>query len=144
MDIALEPKAFARAQSGAITGPIWLRHEGIAFPEKGWSDFPVIVLGWWLTQLLALGQGARSALCSFMDGPYDFSVSTEAPGLFRLKLTQRGAKTNSLVSEFTIDASALRASLLAAAASTLAECDRRGWSGRDVEDLHELHRFSRH
>ena len=144
MDIALEPKDFEQAKSGAITGPIWLRHQGVEFPERGWSDFPVVILGWWLKHVADLARGAKSALCSFMDGPFEFSVTSEVPGICRLQLARRGVEAKSVVSEFTVDAITLHASLHTAAATVLAECDRRGWAGRDIEDLRASARAGRH
>jgi hypothetical protein len=144
VDVAVEPTAFEQAQSGAITGPIWLQHEGIDFPERGWRDFPVVVLGWWLQHLADLAGGAKSALCSFMDGPYEFIVRNDAPGQLCLQLSERGAEETFVISQVTVDALHLQASVLAAATSALAECDHRGWSGSDVEGLRQLVNLSRH
>jgi len=144
VDIALEPTAFDQAKSGAITGPIWLRHEGIEFPERGWSDFPVVVLGWWLRNAAELASGAKTALCSFMDGPFEFSISTEASGLYQVQLAERRVGGKSVLSEFTVDATALHSALRTAVATVLGECNRRGWTGPDVEDLRASTHAGRH
>ena len=133
IEIVLEPHAFERANSGAITGPIWLRHDQVDFPEPGWRDFPVIVLSWWLKHLTGLAHGTRQAVCSFMDGPFEFSIASEGGSLLRLQFIERGIAAKTSVAEFTIATSALHATLQVSVAATLSECDRRGWTNSDGE-----------
>ncbi len=53
--IALDLQTFDQSrQSGNVTGVIFLESQGRAFPERGWSDFPVIILGWWIDAWLQL------------------------------------------------------------------------------------------
>jgi hypothetical protein len=54
---------------------------------------------------------------------------------WRLQLAERKVEASHIVAEFNIPAIALEAALSAAAATILAECDRRAWTGRDVDDL---------
>jgi hypothetical protein len=144
VDIALEPKAFEQSKSGAITGPIWIHHEATDFPERGWSDFPVRILSWWLDAIGNLNRGAKDAVFSFMDGPFEFKVSDGQPGGFRVQLIERRLDTQSIVLEFGVSLQALQTSLHLAAASALVECDRRGWAGQDVENLRSFAASLRH
>src|ERR1043166_5263640 len=58
------------SQNGNVTGVIYVELESGAFPAKGWSDFPVIILGWWTEALLQLEVPARREVkWRFMDGP---------------------------------------------------------------------------
>src|SRR5713101_7412311 len=58
--IALDTQSFQLSrQSGNVTGVIFLEVEGSAFPERGWSDFPVIILGRWTDAWLQLEMPTR-------------------------------------------------------------------------------------
>jgi len=51
--IALDLATFRQSsQSGNVTGVIYVELESSAFPAREWSDFPVIILGWWTEALL--------------------------------------------------------------------------------------------
>ena len=138
VELVVVPSSFDRSRSGAITGPIWLRHSGRNghvgdFPEAGWIDFPVVILGWWLEALGALECGTIE--CSFMDGPFEFTVSDFNNTLARVRCFGRGIEAKVPVADFQAPVSMLRASLRSAAVSALAECDRRKWTSPDVEQL---------
>jgi len=144
LEIVIEPHAFDRAKSGLVTGPIWLRHEGADFPESGWRDFPVAILSSWLTQLTAVTRGTGEAVCSFMDGPFEFKITNERPGVLRLQFVERGIDDERPIEGFSVPASTLHVTLHAAVATTLSECARRGWSSTEVENLRALASNSRH
>ena len=71
-EVVIAPQSFDRSGSGSITGAIWLRHGARGerradFPEPGWTDFPVVILAWWLDALGALARGETGeASCLFM------------------------------------------------------------------------------
>jgi hypothetical protein len=45
--IVLDLQTFEQSREGGnVTGVIFLELQDGAFPGKGWSDFPVIILGW--------------------------------------------------------------------------------------------------
>jgi hypothetical protein len=146
VEFVIVPHSFHRSRSGSITGPIWLRHGGrdehaSDFPEVNWIDFPVVILGWWLERLDALGNGGTE--CSFMDGPFEFTVSDLGNALARVCCFERRIRERVPVADFQTHVSLLRASLRSAAESALAECDRREWSGSDVERLRARVRAAR-
>ena len=41
-----------QGSSGLITGEIYFEENNNYFPEKGWNDFTVIILGWWISSFL--------------------------------------------------------------------------------------------
>jgi hypothetical protein len=50
---------------------IWFEYGHIEFPEKGWSDFAIIVLGWWCSCIRnILNNPSQSGELDFMDGPF--------------------------------------------------------------------------
>ena len=46
--------------------------------SDGWSDFVVVILGWWIP---ALRSNDRSCRLQFMDGPYSLRISRTSGGL---------------------------------------------------------------
>jgi hypothetical protein len=139
VEIRVEPASFDRAGAGAITGPIWLHHgrrdaPGADFPEPRWSDFPVVVLAWWLEALAAQEGGAETTF-RFMDGPFELRVAPAEPSLVRVRCFGHGIDAKAAGADFRAAAAAFYAAVRSAAAAALAECDRRSWAGPDVEAL---------
>lgn len=56
--------------------PICLQLDSLHFPHPEWSDFAVVILGWWLEGALSL-QTRKSVqtVFRFMDGPYELLVT---------------------------------------------------------------------
>lgn len=136
MQIVVEPSSFYFAKSGAVVGAIWLRLDGppSAFPQAGWTDFPVVILGWWLREIEALVRKASvEATCKFMDGPFEFVLSSS--GNLRMR-ERRGAGVTELeASPCRVSVQECWESLNLAALNVVAECDARGWSSRDIDTL---------
>jgi hypothetical protein len=71
---------FRKGASGNITGQIAVELGGVAFPAADWSDFPVIVMGWWLEALHSLYAQRRDCQTDFMDGPFHLKLSVTDGG----------------------------------------------------------------
>lgn len=55
----------------SVTGKLyWENEQGSCFPSRDWSDFVVIVLGWWCAAVIELVRGSNVATLDFMDGPF--------------------------------------------------------------------------
>jgi len=121
--IALDLETFQQSREGGnVTGVLFLElHDG-AFPGKGWSDFPVIILGWWADALLQLEMPARREVqWRFMDGPHGATL-TKAVG---------DASTGAF------ELPQVHSSLLEAAQSVVAHCEQRGLLSRDLDRLRD-------
>ncbi len=65
-----------RSASGTILGVIYLDLDTRAFPDAQWSDFPVVILAWWIDAVGPLLSGpTRSTELRFMDGPFWVEVA---------------------------------------------------------------------
>ena len=129
VDVVVAPDSLHYTRSGAVTGRIHLRcvaADGAIreYPEADWNDFPVPVLAWWLDELSRAADGGGT--CRFMEGPHEFTLTPAGAHLLRLRA---GGGV------WEVAAADFEASLRRAAALTLAECERRGWSSRDVFEL---------
>lgn len=118
-----------------ITGEIWLEVAGIEFPGRHWSDFPVIILGWWLATLFNLwSEKKRHGDCLFMDGPYSFEVS-KGRGGFVMRCCSDTHSTKECEWEGVVNLTGLLRQVLDAASSVIQECQKRGWATPDTDVL---------
>ncbi|WP_146210018.1 hypothetical protein [Vitiosangium sp. GDMCC 1.1324] len=134
LTVHVDTDSLTRASSGSITGVLFLRGDGAAFPEEGWSDFPVVVLAWWLEALEGLRSGrAASASCRFMEGP--FSVEVARRGVEFLLRGQRDGRRVEVLVEERVDLESFWREVRAGASRVVAVCAARGWTSKDLESL---------
>ena len=133
--VIVEGQSFAMTASGSVIGSIWLRSHlepRIDFPEAGWTDFPVVILGWWLDQIEGvLRRSSAEATCSFMDGPFEFRITCSG----ELRLLERRAAGTREVAKLEVSLQAFWQQLNIAASLVVSECDRLGFSNADVVNL---------
>lgn len=136
-EVSVAPEGFGRTGAGTVTGPVWARVAGTDFPEPGWPDLPVAVLGGWLAILAGLESGEPApAVLSFMEGPYELEVARDPGDRWLLRARKDDAD---VIAETTADTLAdLRDPVRTAAVQTLAACRVRGWAGPDVRHLARL------
>lgn len=117
----------------SITGQIYLRTDETCFPCEGWSDFPVVVLDWWMRELTGDAVTGRHCIrCSFMDGPYDFEI---LPEVGRWELRYRDPPGPARCWRLPNDGVDFLASLREAAALAVGHCRRQGWETEDITRL---------
>jgi hypothetical protein len=121
--ITLDLETFRQGRESAnVTGVIFLELQDKAFPQVGWSDFPVIILGWWIEAWLQfMTPERREAVWRFMDGPHYVTLIKEgnarSTGAFEFREVQ--------------------SNLLEAAVRVIAHCQRHNMLSRDLETLCE-------
>jgi hypothetical protein len=146
VDIVVDAASLVRDDAGTIAGPIWLRDGDPAgqadFPEVGWVDLPVAVLGSWLSEFQRLARSIRSSstgsACRFLDGPYYFTVRRGKAGRWIIRCfeaRERSVRAELPVHEWKTGGAAFLASAVRAARAVLAHCDARGWWSRETEVL---------
>lgn len=116
-----------------ITGVICLRINDRYFPEREWNDFPIIILSWWLTNLLSLWRGepdtADGVDCLFMDGDYSYRVTPHGDR-WLVEFTDDGT-----VYSIEVERTAFMREVLNCAAHTLNASRARGWRNTDIDNL---------
>jgi hypothetical protein len=119
--IALDLETFQQSRESAnVTGVIYLDLQDGAFPRRGWSDFPVIILRWWADALLQLELPTRRKVqWMFMDGPHCVILTKVAGG------SPTGA----------FELPEVRRSLLATSELVVAYCDQHRMFSSDLEML---------
>lgn len=138
LTVHVEPDTLAIASSGLVTGVLSLRGEDASFPDDGWNDAPVVVLGWWLEALAPLQAGGTATVrCQFMEGPFFFEVSLHGEELV-LRCQQRKHSSTHVVLEGRVLSDVFMRRLVEAAAQVIAACERRGWTSGDLSRLKAL------
>jgi hypothetical protein len=119
--IALDLETFQQSRKSAnVTGVIYLELQDGAFPGRGWSDFPVIILGWWADALLQLELPTRRKVqWKFMDGPYSATLTKVGYGF------PTGA----------FELPEVQTSLLTTSERVVARCDQQRMFSSDLEML---------
>ena len=132
--VQVNPGSIEQLKSGRIVGEIVLVGSGWVYPMKGWSDFPVVVLGWWFTALQRVGSRiGASALCRFMDGPYAFRVTSVSQERWIVEcLNENGV---GILHSEEANAEAFKRNIEGAATEVVQNCLRMGLNSPDVEHL---------
>jgi hypothetical protein len=135
-DVSVDPNTLHIGSSAtlAITGVLAVRIGADWFPEERWSDFAVIVLGWWCRQGAALRSGGPGRF-DFMDGPQLFTVRPRPSGFAELEYGTRGSEGLVLGGTAEVAVDDVVDAVGAAARSLLTACDTNGWRTRAVEEL---------
>lgn len=133
--VRTDASALRRPARGSITGPLSLEIGGDAFPEPGWNDFPVVVLGWWIRAVLDLQRTGASCSCMFMDGPFEFELKRAGASVWELRLLERRVAAVHVVRSERVNPAEVLLAVDAAADAVLKVCSERRWSSRDVDEL---------
>ncbi len=107
--------------SGVAVGPLVFVLEGEAFPEEGWRDFPVVVLGWFGQAVAGLPESGAVAV-PLMDGPYELRL-TSTDGSVQVEGIRRRRTGEDVVVRCGVDLAGLRVIYLDVARATLAEAE---------------------
>ncbi len=131
-----------RSPGPAIAG-VWLAVGASAFPSLGWTDFIVVILGWWadaLTQILR--DKTSHAKVHFMDGPVMVELSMAESDRLSFKMFDCSTERH-VVAVGDALLKRLLAEVTERSRLVLEECESRKWWSTDadfwagrVEDLH--------
>lgn len=121
---------------GSITGTVYWDLDGISFPDDQWSDFVVVILGWWIGEANRLLAGQRHGRLSFMDGPYQIEVqTTESPSRWSMQCLRSDKPWAPLAEWQPVESMQVIDSLADAARQILTVCDRKDIDNVDVRQL---------
>lgn len=119
--ITIDLKTFHQSREGAnVTGVIYVELESGAFPAKGWSDCPVILLSWWTEALLQLEVTARrEVVWRFMDGMHSLTLT----------------KAEKASAHSTLELARVKSALCEATESVVSYCEEHKMVSKDWEML---------
>ncbi len=132
--IRFDPETLRRSSRGAITGLLSLAFDAILFPAARWSDFVVVVIGWWID---ALRSNDRTVRLRFMDGPYYLRVSREAEGYALVECIE-SRRQDIVTGSFRIPFRDLRQHVEEVGRRVLSACAERRWESDDLRTLAQV------
>lgn len=133
--INISPETLSRATSGAITGRLSVTIDGLDYPEKEWSDFIVIVLSWWIDEILSiLKQESDNAICEFMDGSYEFAIDRIDQRDWKISFVEK-IKSGKRQANITINSSMVTDSLLKTSRRVLQACKANHWTDSVIKNF---------
>jgi 3-oxoacyl-ACP reductase-like protein len=135
VDVVTDQATVSKSARGAITGVVALRLGDVWFPESGWNDFVVVVLGWWARQAAALRAGHPARL-DFMDGPYSV-VARPENGLSSVACLRGTGEGAAILETGEVPTADLVAAIMRASRETLVLCEQNGWETPDTETLRQ-------
>jgi hypothetical protein len=122
-----------------VTGELWIQYDSFSFPYKNWSDFPVIILGWWLENIQSLITGyEKQCECSFMDGPYLFKIVVENDSNWLIQFIKSGVNKDICEFQIRISYKELLNEILDSAKNILDFCKKNKWESDDIKRLQDL------
>jgi len=132
IDVIVVPSSFERTAAGSISGVIFLRGAAGDFPDSHWSDFPAVVLAWWIAGLRELVAGHSQAFTGrFMDGPLVFVIERREDGSGRLSWGSGGSERAAGI----VGLADLLSSVVSAGEVVARVCRVHHWTGSDLECL---------
>lgn len=131
-----------RTERGSIVGRIWLVLDDYAFPERRWSDLVVVVLGWWIDELLQVPSADEATLTlQFMDGPYSVRMRApaESDSWSVSLLRDRSPLGGTQIAAGVAEGEQFAAGVVTVAREVVAACRSKGWSeDREVQRLSRI------
>lgn len=123
-----------------IISNIYFRVDDKVFPDEGWTDFTVIILGWWLEELsqLEINKRRSSFKLNFMDGPLFVSGLIEADNTVNLEFAKERLARKEVFFQAKCELSQLKLAVLDAANGLIKELSINRIDNNDVKKLKGL------
>ena len=135
--ITVEPQTFVDAHGGPVTGVIFFDLETLQFPSIGWSDFPVVLVSWWLGAALQLTSSPKTErFLEFMDGPYRVSVQSAGAQDWLLRFIDEHG-SGEVRAEWKGPSRDVVKQLLSSANLIDRTCTAHGWESPDLSKLRQ-------
>lgn len=129
-----EPRSLRRSTRGTISGAVYVDFDGTPFPDEEWTDFVVVILGWWLEEILTAKVGM---ILRFTEGPY-LVRARDADGENLVLDCIESRRTDRVRLSAMMRLDEVRNEIRRAGRMVFSECQRRGWSCSDVDRLSSL------
>jgi len=134
--IRFDPDTLHRSATGSITANIHIEFgKLVTFPEAAWSDFVVVILGWWLEALDQLSNRFGTVDLMFMDGPFVLRVKSADLSTYTIECAKQGLRETTVVATGSVDSVKLIAETHRVGTQVVEACDARGWQSSDIDAL---------
>lgn len=137
--LVIETETIEMSYSGVITGIIYFDFGDKKFPEIGWNDFVVVILGWWLEGVKKILKNfSENEELDFMDGPLLINLIKKNSEICLLKCIYRGKNEERLEYSQIVNINNFLSIILNGANDVLKICKEKKWSSDDIDVLKEL------
>ncbi|KEQ18658.1 hypothetical protein [Endozoicomonas numazuensis] len=137
MIVQLKSESLSKSDfSGEITGVIFFSLGSFQFPEQGWDDFAVTIMGWWLRALIDLKTGAsEEEKLLYMDGAFSVMVEKRSTSICCLHFIKGDTQVLKTMDLYPL--SDLADSFLSTAQQLYSACLDHQWISDDIDLLKE-------
>jgi hypothetical protein len=136
VDLIIENNSIeVSSMSGNILCKVYFCIGEKTFPDNGWSDFTVIILGWWIEELSKLKNGSKTFSLSFMDGPLYVKGFLKGNDIVELEFTRERQNKDEVIFCAVCDIKQLKVTIYRAARELINELEKRGLDNKDVRKL---------
>jgi len=145
LDLIIDFSLLRKSKKELITAPIFFDLDNFQFPENNWSDFAVVIMGWWLTAYSKLLRSCEKKVdLLFMDGPMVINITAIDFNLIKISCMNQ-SNTNDFIEVKCIAKKQDFGLILKNSAQKLVDsCLQRGWDSIDIKNLIcELKEFKR-
>jgi len=133
--LTTDTNTIEKTSVGTIIGVIYFMFNGRCFPEKGWFDFPIRLVGWWLNELLNVVLGAQNnCQFMFMDGPFSIKLELADKELMNAYFVKRGLK-DVILYDAQINVNSLLRTLVDNGISLIEKIKQMDWQNEDCDYL---------
>ena len=135
--IITDEESLEMSGRGAVLGNIWLEISDIAFPSDDWNDFVVIVLAWWLKEVVLLKE-RKSGLVHefrFMDGPYYLCLELDDDEQAQIECRERTARGCQTILAGRCRVEEIWNEVISASKTILDIIDKRRWDTTEIQRL---------
>lgn len=130
--LVFDASTIHQSKKGSITSVIYFDFSDYQFPEKGWSDFVVIILTWWLRALK--NPKENTELC-FMDGSMLIRVKVLQNSELLLECINQKYEEENIEYQKYISLSEVKVELLEASKQVIETCRTKSIESDDLDDL---------
>lgn len=124
--VSVEPDTYELTASNII-GKIYVQANDEVYPDNGWTDFGVTIIGWWMNAITELlDESASKVSCEFMDGPFRFDVEVMKNNDWRVSFVEERAEREEYKWQGILKAHEVTDGIIAAARTLLEMCRSRG------------------
>ncbi|MDA4848906.1 hypothetical protein [Hoeflea poritis] len=132
--VKTDENSYEKKSDSLVTGIVYFEFDEHQFPEKNWSDFVIVLLGWWLTAVAKIHSNRSDAEhLEFMDGPFYIELNRIDEENVSIACFERDVSKPEYLMEFS--ASELFDQILDASRAALICCSKNNWDDDDIRAL---------
>lgn len=129
--ILLKEETYSFNPTGASTGIIYLKFDQLNFPDNVWSDFPDVIIHWWLEGLNQMLTTKEEGfyIMNFMDGPCAWIIEYSQSKIITIQCKRH----DKVEFTFQINIVSLIQEVLQVSNNFLRFCHSKGYTNEDIQ-----------